>query len=491
MTLLTTATYLYRAPFVLNGTVELLAQPDEGLNRAPFRGVLTRLDEPSTRPPNGAQGHQVVIPRAVAQVALPSLVGMPINCSFGLREHDKKFVIGVIETPCIEGQDLLVAGYLLDKNYPAEVEEIRRRRAQLGMSYEISAVEVEDITTPVWVLTHLVFTGAAILLRDAAAYAKTAIAAHAEEEAFMPGDATAILTKLDAMGKQLETLHAAEDDATKKAVGTTNAETDAAKTAEATRKAEEDAARTKAEEDAARTKAEEGEEDAEAELLAMLLDGVEDEEDAEAELLANMMHRMLRRRKSDAIGNSSRSPLLAAMLKAMSYPGGLVRGRKRSAETAAHDDEPEDRALFDRLVRQYKKSGRLDAGRKPVDDLATYRLERKLDRALEAIGLITDRLAEHTGLITDLVHGKRNLATDDHRPNQGAPVRKTMHGTGEAWITKDDKAATADEDGKEGFTLAQINAALDKEFPLGGDRPRLRERLAKKVELEMAGKVKN
>jgi hypothetical protein len=298
---------------------------------------------------------------------------------------------------------------------------------------------------------------------------------------------TAILTKLETLGRQLDTLQAAADDTT--AEGAEAAQT----TTDAGRKAEEDAAARKAAEDAARA-AEDDEEDAEA-LLASLLDGAEeDEEDAEAELLANMMHRMLQRRKgaekADAAGGTSRKRLLAAMLKAMSYPGGVVRGRKRRADAAAHDDTAEDTALFERLIRQYKQRGDLNATRQPVD-LATRRLERTLDRALEAIGLITDQLTRHTGLITDLVHGKRTLATDEHRTTQGGPVRKTMHGAGEQWVTKDDKAAQTTEDATDSFTMAQINAALDKDYPLGGQQARTRERIAKKLELEMAGKVKD
>ena len=43
-------------------------------NRMPFRGVLTILDTPSDRPPAGARGHRVVLTRAAAEAALPSLI---------------------------------------------------------------------------------------------------------------------------------------------------------------------------------------------------------------------------------------------------------------------------------------------------------------------------------------------------------------------------------------------------------------------------------
>jgi hypothetical protein len=43
----------------------------------------------------------------------------------------------------------------------------------LGMSYEIADAKIEDMRAETWKLTRVTFTGAAILLRDKAAYRGT------------------------------------------------------------------------------------------------------------------------------------------------------------------------------------------------------------------------------------------------------------------------------------------------------------------------------
>jgi hypothetical protein len=57
-------------------------------NRVPFSGVLTLVDCPSDRAPAGAAGHRVLLPRKVAERALPSLLGMAVGFAPGLRGHD-------------------------------------------------------------------------------------------------------------------------------------------------------------------------------------------------------------------------------------------------------------------------------------------------------------------------------------------------------------------------------------------------------------------
>ena len=44
---------------------------------------------------------------------------------------------------------------------------------ELGMSYEIADARVEDMRADIWKLTRVTFTGAAILLREKAAYRAT------------------------------------------------------------------------------------------------------------------------------------------------------------------------------------------------------------------------------------------------------------------------------------------------------------------------------
>ena len=59
------------------------------------------------------------------------------------------------------------------RDFP-EVERhaARTPAEQMGMSYELADAHVEDMRASVWRLTRVTFTGAAILLREKAAYGK-------------------------------------------------------------------------------------------------------------------------------------------------------------------------------------------------------------------------------------------------------------------------------------------------------------------------------
>ncbi|HEV2463053.1 MAG TPA: hypothetical protein VGT04_04560 [Acidobacteriaceae bacterium] len=143
-------------------------------NRVPFEGVLTLVDEPSTRPPSGARGHRVILTREAALAALPSLMGMAVDYAPGWDGHDARRKCGIITQADVEGNRLQVSGYLFGKDFP-EVEDRMRQGAAgtMGMSYEIADAQVEDMNSEIWKLTRATFTGAAILLREKAAYRNT------------------------------------------------------------------------------------------------------------------------------------------------------------------------------------------------------------------------------------------------------------------------------------------------------------------------------
>ncbi len=166
-------------------------------NRIPFRGVLTVLDRPSDRAPSGAAGHRVVLPRDVAERALPSLLGMAVDIAAGLRGHDTRQKVGVITSAEIRGDRLEVAGYLFGKDFPEAIRELRARRDRLGMSYEVTGVRVRDPQAQVWVLETVVFTGAAILERAAAAYEQTSLAAQAARNGFESTGGTEMERKMN------------------------------------------------------------------------------------------------------------------------------------------------------------------------------------------------------------------------------------------------------------------------------------------------------
>ena len=72
----------------------------------------------------------------------------------------------------LDGRRLTVAGYVFSKDFP-EIEERLGIEGAMGMSYELADAHVADMRAPVWTLTRATFTGAAILLREKAAYRGT------------------------------------------------------------------------------------------------------------------------------------------------------------------------------------------------------------------------------------------------------------------------------------------------------------------------------
>ncbi|HET7101383.1 MAG TPA: hypothetical protein VFJ52_09560 [Terriglobia bacterium] len=143
-------------------------------NRVPFEGVLTLVDEPSNRPPSGARGHRVILTREAALAALPSLMGMAVDYAPGWDGHDARRKCGIITQADVEANRLRVSGYLFGKDFPEVEDRMRHGTAgMMGMSYEIADAHVEDMNAEIWKLTRATFTGAAILLREKAAYRNT------------------------------------------------------------------------------------------------------------------------------------------------------------------------------------------------------------------------------------------------------------------------------------------------------------------------------
>jgi len=158
----------------LEAMAVMLPEVDGHPNRMPFVGVLTRVDEPSTKPPSGARGHRVVLTRPAALAALPSLLGMAVDYAPSWDGHDVRRKCGIITHADVEGSRLCVAGYLYARDFP-EVERQMRQSlpGSMGMSWELADAHVEDMRAEVWTLTRATFTGAAILLREKAAYRNT------------------------------------------------------------------------------------------------------------------------------------------------------------------------------------------------------------------------------------------------------------------------------------------------------------------------------
>ena len=166
-------------------------------NRLPFEGVLTLVDVASDRAPSGARGHRVILTRAAAEAALPSLLGMAVDYKTGWDGHDARQKCGIITTAELDGRKLRVAGFIFAKDFPEIEQQMHLDAAgpasspsvtaaganpsgaalgstgRMGMSYELADAHVADMRSQIWTLTRATFTGAAILRRDKAAYQDT------------------------------------------------------------------------------------------------------------------------------------------------------------------------------------------------------------------------------------------------------------------------------------------------------------------------------
>jgi hypothetical protein len=200
-------------------------------NRMGFRGVLTVVDVPSERAPSGSKGRRVVLTRNAAETALASLMGMALDYAPSFDRHDVRRKVGVITEADVVGRNLEVGGYLYAKDFPEVVEEIEKSgwrpprtgvrnsgvapslrevdplRASLaaavarirslavrppkeleastvntaganepqglGMSFEVTNVKLADPRSRIWTLTSVLFTGAAILRKEKAAFQDT------------------------------------------------------------------------------------------------------------------------------------------------------------------------------------------------------------------------------------------------------------------------------------------------------------------------------
>lgn len=125
----------------------------------------------------------MVLTLAAAEAALPSLLGMAVDYKAGWDGHDARQKCGIITSAHLEGKRLMVAGYLYARDYPEMESAVGgvagaagatgTAKGEMGMSYELADAHVADMRAQVWTLTKATFTGAAILLREKAAYRGT------------------------------------------------------------------------------------------------------------------------------------------------------------------------------------------------------------------------------------------------------------------------------------------------------------------------------
>jgi hypothetical protein len=172
-----------KLPLVLQAMSLNIALDDGHPNKMPFSGIMTRIGEPSDRPPEGSGGRLITISAEAAEKALSSLLGMAVDYKPELDGHNPQAKIGVITAANIEGDAILIEGFIYAADFPEVAAEIKASQELLGFSYEARNLYTNDPDANPCVITDCVFTGAAILRKDKAAYRTTSIAAVAEDDA--------------------------------------------------------------------------------------------------------------------------------------------------------------------------------------------------------------------------------------------------------------------------------------------------------------------
>lgn len=150
-------------------------------NKTLFKGTLLIVDEPSNRPPNGSEGHRILVPKKIAEKNLDSLIGMGLNYQPNkLSGHMPRHKVGVITGAWIDGNKVQVTGHIFSKDFPEAAKELKG--SNIGMSMELANVLVKNKSDPIWKLIDFSFTGATALYKNSAAYNKTSLSAAAERE---------------------------------------------------------------------------------------------------------------------------------------------------------------------------------------------------------------------------------------------------------------------------------------------------------------------
>jgi hypothetical protein len=141
-------------------------------NRMPFSGVLTRIDEPSDAAPEGSGGKRIMLTMAAAQGALDSLLE---GVNFNLEGHSPREKVGVIYGSEIVGNEIRISGIIYAADFPEIAATIKANKHNLGLSFEARDLFTPDPNADPVHISDLSFTGAAILLKNAAAYKTTSI----------------------------------------------------------------------------------------------------------------------------------------------------------------------------------------------------------------------------------------------------------------------------------------------------------------------------
>jgi len=186
-----------------------ISHDEDHPNKMPFSGVLTKIDEPSDEPPGGSHGRRVIVTREAAEKALGSLLAMGIDFSPMFSGHDTQAKIGTITSANIVGNEIVIEGFVYAADFPEVAASIKSLQSALGFSFEAERIRVEDPSADILRIIELVFTGAAILRKDKAAYQTTSLAAAAAKDDNMNEELKALL---DGLAAQVTSLAASVEE---------------------------------------------------------------------------------------------------------------------------------------------------------------------------------------------------------------------------------------------------------------------------------------
>jgi hypothetical protein len=165
-------------------------------NRRPFVATLFRADVTSLEPPVGSDKPVRITHAALQALDLSKLVGLPIHATPNLDGHwleraGNRIVlpVGALTAASLQGDVVVGAGVLWDKDYPELVSRIKALSddGKLAVSWEIEDVVLQDMGDHHRIL-QFVPTGFALLSAEAAAYRNLmpALAALANKEHYDP-----------------------------------------------------------------------------------------------------------------------------------------------------------------------------------------------------------------------------------------------------------------------------------------------------------------
>ncbi len=153
------------------------------------------------------------------EAALPSLLGMALDYAPEMDGHDVRRKIGIIteaeicmplSKPPAEQRKLVIGGFLYAQDFPMWTRDSSRRATACWACRTRSRTpECRTVTAAIWTVTKFMFTGAAVLRRDKAAYPQTWIKL-GEAVSAAPSQRVAAKAELNARKEQV--LRFAQDD---------------------------------------------------------------------------------------------------------------------------------------------------------------------------------------------------------------------------------------------------------------------------------------